>query len=114
MDESGLFWRLSISNGPASQGAEVTKSKSRISVAFCTNATGKYRLLLLFIGHAKQPNALRGLNVQALRVLWRSSPKAWMNTPVMIDWPIHFYHHIGDKRVILLMNRSSPHQSAVE
>jgi hypothetical protein len=114
VDESGLFWRYTISTGLASQACPgVPKSKSRLSVTFCTNATGKDRLPLLFIGHAKQPKALRGLNVQALEAWWRNSPKAWMNTPIMVDWLNHFYDHMKDKKAILLMNKLSPHQSAV-
>ena len=59
----------------------VKKDKSRISIGLCTNATGTDRLPPLFIGHAKVPRALRGINIQALGGWWRSNKKAWMTSP---------------------------------
>jgi len=112
MDETGLFWRYAISKRLAEH--EVENSKCKVSVVFCTNGTGTDRLPLLFIGHERQPHALKGINVQALGGRWRNSSKAWMNTAIMAEWLSHFYSHVGDKRVILLMDNFSSHRSAVK
>ena len=59
MDETGLFWKLSPSQGlsTASQpGFE--RDKARITVVLCSNATGSDRFKPWFIGNAKTPRAL--------------------------------------------------------
>jgi hypothetical protein len=67
IDESALFWRMMLSRGLLSQPcAGLKKDKSRISMAFCTNATGTDRLPIWFIGKAKTPHALRGISVSTM------------------------------------------------
>ena len=112
MDETALLWRYAIFKRLAEH--EVENSKCKVSVVFCTNGTGTDRLPLLFIGHERQPHALKRINVQALGGWWRNSSKAWMNTAIMAEWLGRFYSHVGDKRVVLLMDNFSPHQSAVK
>jgi len=50
MDETGLFWRMTLSQGlvTASQ-LGIKKDKSRISLVFCVNANGSDRLLVWMI-----------------------------------------------------------------
>jgi hypothetical protein len=115
MDETGLYWRNSITRGLATTPLPGRKAdKSRITVALCTNATGTDRLPLLFIGNAKQPRALRGLNFEALGCQWRSSKKAWMNTIIMTEWLQFFYRHVGERSVILSMDNLQAHINATQ
>lgn len=115
MDETGLFWRSTIHRGLVTIPMPGTKQyKSRITVVVCTNSTGTDRLPLWFIGHAKQPRALRGLNFDALGCKWRNNKKAWMTTVIMNEWLSSFYRHIGTRSVILCMDNFKPHISATE
>ena len=92
MDESGLFWRMMPSRGLSSQSRPgLKKDKSRISLAFTTNATGTDRLPLWFIRKSKTPRALRYVLVPTMGEQWRWNKKAWMNTAIMVEWLQSFY-----------------------
>jgi hypothetical protein len=53
MDETGLYWRSTISAGLSTQAMPGRKKeRSRISVVLCTNSTGTNRLPLWFLRHA--------------------------------------------------------------
>ena len=116
MDKSALFWRMMLSRGLLSQPrAGLKKDKSRISLAFCVNATGTDRLPIWFIGKAKTPRALRGISVSTMGGQWRWNKKAWMNTTIIVEWLQSFYQHIGATRQVLLtMDNFSAHYSGVE
>lgn len=116
MDETGLFWRMTPSRGLAtSSHASLKKDKSRISLVFCTNATGNDRLPVWIIGKAKNPRAFRHINVTTMGGEWRWNKKAWMNTVIMSEWLQAFYQHVGRTREILLtMDNFSAHYSALE
>jgi hypothetical protein len=115
MDETGLYWRSTFSTGLSSEPTPGRKKdKSRISVVLCTNCTGTDRVPPWFLGHAKQPRALRGINVTALGGYWRGNKKAWMTTAVMTEWLGLFYSHIGSRTVILCMDNLKTHIKGVE
>jgi hypothetical protein len=86
MDETGLYWRWAISRGLSTQALPgLKKDKARISLALCSNATGTDKIAPWLIGKAKMPRALRGVNVRALGLVWKSSKKAWMNADIMAE-----------------------------
>jgi hypothetical protein len=60
------------------------------------------------------PRALRGVNVRALGLVWKSSKKAWMNADIIAEWLKAFYEHVGALDVLLLMDNFSAHTSAME
>lgn len=92
MDESGLFWRMMPSRGLSSQSQPgLKKDKSRVSLAFATNATGTDRLPVWFIGKSNAPRALRNISVPTVGGQWRWNKKAWMNTVIMVEWLQSFY-----------------------
>lgn len=67
MDESGLFWRMLVSRGLSTQSMlGIKKSKSRVTVTLCSNATGADRIKPWIIGTAKKPWELRNINVSAI------------------------------------------------
>jgi hypothetical protein len=116
MDESGLFWKMLPLRGLLSQSRPgLKKSKDRISLCFCTNATGSDRLPLWIIGKHKTPRALKNVSVRTMGGQWRWNSKAWMNTAIMSEWLQEFYRHIGNTRQVLLtMDNFSAHYTAVE
>ena len=115
MDETGLYWRSAVNRGLLSEPLPGRKiDKSRITIALCTNATGSDRLPLCIIGHAQQPRALKGVNIEAIGCQWYHSKKAWMNTGIMAKWLQSFYRHIGTRSVILTMDNLKAHINAIE
>jgi hypothetical protein len=116
MDETGLYWRWALSRGLSTATLPgVKKDKARVSLALCSNGNGSDKLPPWVIGKAKLPHALRGVNVSALGVQWRSSKKAWMNGDIMAEWLQSFYRHVGNEvEVILLMDNFSAHRAAME
>ena len=116
MDETGLYWRRAISKGLTSRSQPGRKkSKERVSLAFCSNYTGSRRMPIWAIGKSARPYALRGVNLNALGIVWRSNTKAWMNTLIMVEWLIAFYAFIGrDRSVLLLMDNFKPHICAID
>jgi hypothetical protein len=115
MDETALYWRKSISKGlSTSTMSGIKMDKSRISLAFCCNASGKDRLPIWLIGKAKTPRALKGLNLSTMGVVWRHNQKAWMTALIMKEWLQSFYQHISvTRQVVLLMDNCSAHIAAV-
>lgn len=115
MDETGLFWRMSPSRGLTTQSRPGSrKDKTRISIVCCANASGSDRFPLWFIGKARQPRALRSINISAMGGQWQSNSKAWMNSFIMKDWLLAFYKHIGSRTVLLTMDNFSAHLSGLE
>ena len=76
MDETGLFWRYAPNSGISSLDSStggVKKDKARISLALTSNATGSDRMAIWAIRKAAVPRALRGVNLSAILVVWRSN-----------------------------------------
>jgi hypothetical protein len=116
MDETGLYWKMTPSRGLMILVVpSVKKEKARVTLTFCTNATGSDRFIPWIIGTAKTPRSLRNVNVSAMGGEWRWNKKAWMNTTIMSEWLKAFYLHIGtERKVLLTMDNFSAHKSAVE
>jgi DDE superfamily endonuclease len=84
MDELRLFWRMLVSRGLSTQSMPgIKKSKSRVTVMLCSNATGADRIKPWIIGTAENPWALRNINVLAIGGKWRWNKKAQMTTEIM-------------------------------
>ena len=80
-NETSLFWKRSPSSGLASESwPRRKKDKTRISVRLCSNASGRDQLPVLFIGNAKTPIAMRGVNITAMGGQWDHNKSAWMDT----------------------------------
>lgn len=115
MDETGCYWRIAPSAGLTTHpmpGAK--KDKARISLVHCCNASGSDKFKLWVIGHAKQPHALRGVNLAALNLVWTSNKKAWMTGLIMKDWLCDFYAHVNNRDVVLLIDNFSGHTTGLE
>ena len=91
------------------------KDKSQVSIVCAVNFTGTQRIPLWIIGKAAKQRALRGVNLQALNVVWKYNQKAWMTTAIMEEWLKAFYQSIEPTRsVLLLMDNFKAHINGVE
>jgi len=65
-DETGLFYRMLPSKTLASKiekdAKGYKKSKDRLTIMTCSNASGKHKFPLLLVGKAKNPRALKNIN----------------------------------------------------
>ena len=116
MDETGLYWKRTTSKGLATAATPgIKKEKARVTLVTCCNASGSDKVPIWFIGSAKTPRALRGVNIQALGGHWTSNKKAWMNGVIMADWLKAFYQYVGSTRQILLfLDNCSSHATGLE
>lgn len=115
MDETGLFWKQSPSSGLSSERRPgVKKDKNRITLVCCSNYTGSRRMPLWIIGKARQPRALRSVNLTALGIQYRGNKKAWMVTLLMVEWLQSFYSFVGHEPTLLLLDNFSAHHAGVE
>ncbi|GMF57401.1 unnamed protein product [Phytophthora fragariaefolia] len=83
MDEAGLC------NNRAPVGDICTRkkpgfkaSKTRVTVAFCTNADGTELLPLLYIGRARKPLCFKKNTGAKLGFSYKNNAKAWMPSPI--------------------------------
>ena len=51
--------------------------------------------------------------MEALGVKWRANKKAWMVTEIMVEWLRWFDNLMAGRKVILLLDNFSAHESAV-
>ncbi|KAE9267028.1 hypothetical protein PR003_g31922 [Phytophthora rubi] len=109
MDETGFYFNnvprgsLCINEAPA-----LKQDKARVTLAFCTNATGTDNLPLLFIGASAKP---RWLNKKPTDVLYTSTPKAWMTTTTFQAWLRDVDQSMRDqhRRILTLVDNASSH-----
>ncbi|OQD83827.1 hypothetical protein PENANT_c015G07895 [Penicillium antarcticum] len=115
MDEMGLFWRKPPVYLLSSQDPWTTsRENSRVCVMACTNSTGSDRLPLWMIGHSQMPQALSKINLEAMDCHWRYNTHAWLTRSLMQEWLLFFYRHVGDRRVLLLLDQNPDHQAAID
>ena len=116
-DETGLFWKATPDRGLTTQQYSGTKKhKDRITVYFCCNADGTDKLPLWIIGKAANPRSFGNakINFNALNCIYKSNSKAWMISDLMVEWLRWFERHIGNRKVLLLIDDFSAHKVAVE
>ena len=89
-DETGLNFRLLPDKILASSFEKSAdgrkKSKERVTINACANATGTVKLLLQLIGKAKRPRCFRGLQTDLLPVEYQGQQNAWMSTEIFHKW----------------------------
>lgn len=115
MDETGLLWRKAPYEAIPPWGSPpLYREKSRVCLVLCTNCTGSDRLPLWLIGHKEKPEALQRLNFEAMECTWRHDRRAWMTTQIMVEWLLFFYRHVGERRVLLLLDNFPAHEAALQ
>ena len=89
-DETGLNFRL-LPNSTLATAFEKSadgrkKSKERVTVNACANASGTIKLPLQLIGKAKRPRCFQRVNMDLLPVQYFAQKNAWMNTDIFLEW----------------------------
>lgn len=90
-DETGLNYRMLPSKTLASKketsAPGYKKSKERVTILACSNATGTHKLRLTLIGKSKTPRAFKKLKQTDTLPLWYTNQKkAWMNSFIFKTW----------------------------
>ena len=62
------------------------KSKKRVTVNACANASGTIKFPLQLIGKAKNPKCFQRVNMDLLPVQYFAQKNAWMNTDIFLEW----------------------------
>lgn len=126
-DETGLNFRLlpdkSLASKDEKSAPGYKRSKERVTVLACSNATGDDKLKLCLIGKAKKPRAFKHVNVNNLPVWYKSQSNAWMDGTIFKEW---FYDqfvpsvekHMKQKnlprKAILILDNASSHPDTNE
>ena len=94
-DETGLWWRLMPSKYLVHCGEKQAnifkKSKDRVTLLACANATGTCKIPLTFIHTSARPRCLKNMNMDMLPVHYFFQKKAWMNTDIFENWFQNFF-----------------------
>ncbi|UYV79516.1 TIGD1 [Cordylochernes scorpioides] len=126
-DESGLFWkkmpeRTYVSKFYKSASGHKA-AKDRITILFCSNASGDYIMKPLVINKSKMPRAFKGVNINNLPVYWRANKKAWVTAAMFTEWFHEFFipdakKYLSSKglpfKVLLLIDNAPGHPQDLE
>ena len=91
-DETGLFWkkmpRRTYITEEESRMPGHKPMKDRLTLAFCANASGDFKVKPLLVYHAENPRAFKAHKVlkDKLPVMWRANPKAWVTRQYFVEW----------------------------
>ncbi|CAB5373885.1 unnamed protein product [Rhizophagus irregularis] len=111
-DETGLFFRIepnqTLGTSPTS-GYKM--DKNRISILFCTNATGNHKFRPLVIGKSFNPRCFKNFNKSALPVTYRANSKAWMRSDIFVEWLNHldYYFRTLNRKILLIIDNAGSH-----
>lgn len=124
-DETGLFYRMLPSKTLAMKiddsAKGFKKSKDRLTIMACSNASGNHKFPLLLIGKSKNPRALKNVNRESLPVMYRSQKSAWMDSAIFKDWFFNCFvpgvtKYLKDRglpvKAVLLIDNAPTHPAA--
>jgi hypothetical protein len=88
------------------------KSKERITMGLCCNATGSEMLKPVVIGQRKSPRCFKNFNHSSL-VYYFHSAKGWMNTAIFQEYLRKLNHKmaIQNRKIALIVDNHSSHKS---
>jgi hypothetical protein len=112
MDETGLFYCLNPSTTIARSRIEgKKKDKTRITIAFTSNADGTDKLEPLFLGRAFKPRAFGKKTAAQLGFSYDNNQKAWMTAIIFQKWVLQFDSRMRTKgrKVLLLLDNAPSH-----
>ena len=88
-DETGLWWRMtpscSLNSSGITRAANFKKAKDRITILGCSNASGTFRLPLVFINKSARPRCFKHMDMNSLPVKYYSQSKSWMDCKIFSD-----------------------------
>ncbi|ODM88784.1 Tigger transposable element-derived protein 6 [Orchesella cincta] len=118
-DETGLFYRLLPDKTHEYKKQTCfggKKSKERLSVLLCANATGSDKLKPLVIGKSAKPRCFSAIkNLASLPVTYRSNKSAWMTSQIFEEWlrTLDRDMRLQNRKILLLIDSCPPHVAAV-
>ncbi|XP_043251226.1 jerky protein homolog-like [Colletes gigas] len=121
MDETSLMWKA-LSRKTLSKEREQGKKRikvrpNRISLIFCTNATGSHKFPLLLINKSAHPRSIKDC-LLTLPVVYKTQTNGWIDETIFNDWftnhfkPSVLHHQRQNHRkgkVLLLIGNSKEH-----
>ena len=96
------------------------KTKERVTLLGCANASGTCRLPLAFINKSAKPRCFKNMNMNKLPVHYFSQQKSWMDARLFTDWFHHkFVPHVKrfcegnviEYKILLLLDNAPAHPS---
>ena len=111
-DETGLFYRLGPNSTLATGRVKgKKKSKERVTISLCSNATGTEKCKPFLIAKVKRPRCFGKTYNPECYVRYRHNKTAWMNSVLFTEWLSEFDRKMkSEKRnVILLVDNAGSH-----
>lgn len=126
-DETGLNYRLLPQSTLASSFEKSVdgrkKSKDRVTLNVCANATGTIKLPIHLIGKAQRPRCFKGIKMELLPLKYSGQTNAWMTSNTFYDWfHQNFVPYVGkslislgeEPKAVLLLDNCSAHPEQSE
>lgn len=89
-DETGLNYKMLPEKTLASKAEKAApgykRSKERVTILACSNATANLKMKLSMIGKAKKPRAFKNVSKNALPVKYYNQKNAWMSSDIFKEW----------------------------
>ena len=89
-DETGLMWKKMPQRTYLAKSQKVASghkvAKDRVTLLFCSNASGDRIMKPLVINKSLAPRAFKGIKVNRLPVYWMANKKAWVTATVFTEW----------------------------
>ncbi|CAD6244598.1 GSCOCG00013410001-RA-CDS [Cotesia congregata] len=121
-DESALYWKIMPTKTLIGPEGGRKKPKNRVTILFCTNATGTHKIPLFIIGKYAKPRCFK--NVNHLPVHYANQVNVWMTYDLMKTWyssvflpEIKREHDLENNphtKIILIMDYATCHPPAEE
>lgn len=112
LDETALFFRLEPDRTLASNIIKGTKkSKERVTLVLCCNATGTDKLKPLVIGKTNKPRCFKDFNFREI-CEYKSNDNGWMTRSLFVDFLIQFDQEITkqNRHVALILDNCPSHK----
>ncbi|XP_053234890.1 tigger transposable element-derived protein 1-like isoform X3 [Podarcis raffonei] len=128
-DETGLFWKRMPKRTYIRKEEELWPGhkpmKDRLTLLFCANASGDFKLKPLLVYHSVNPRVFKKNNVMRskLHVMWRANSKAWVTRQFFIEWVHEVFgpsvkKYLRDKHLpmkcLLLVDNAPAHPPSLE
>lgn len=89
-DETGLFWKKMPSRTYVAKSQKTAGgfkvAKDRITLLFCSNASGERMLKPLLVNRALKPRSMKGIDYNKLPIHWMANKKAWVTSAIFTEW----------------------------
>ena len=89
-DETGLFWRVlpdkTLAGSHEKDAPGVKKSKDRVTLLCCANATGTHKLKPVLKGKYKKLRCFKRVDTNAFPANYTAQTNAWMDTDIFTHW----------------------------